>query len=74
MDEPSRVGPATAVNVRYLTTLAHWEYDPDSGKYLRFTDGSPHTDANTGEQITADKNNVRLDILFDFLDPLDDIQ
>jgi len=33
---------------------ARWQYQPDSGRYVRFTDGVPHFDAGDGEQIWAD--------------------
>jgi hypothetical protein len=35
-------------------TNARWQYDPDSGHYLRFTDGVPHYDAADGEQLWVD--------------------
>lgn len=33
---------------------ARWQYQPDTGRYIRFTDGLPHFDAGDGEQIWAD--------------------
>jgi hypothetical protein len=33
---------------------ARWQYDPATGRYLRWTDGVPHTDAATGEQLWVD--------------------
>ena len=33
---------------------ARWQYDPATGRYLRYTDGVPHLDAATGEQFWAD--------------------
>lgn len=33
---------------------ARWQYDPETQRYLRFTDGQMHTDAATGEQLWAD--------------------
>lgn len=38
----------------YGQTDARWQYDPATGRYLRFTDGIIHTDAATGEQLWAD--------------------
>ncbi len=45
--------PASAVNIDYNWTLVNWRYDPASGRYLRWTDGVPHLDGNTGEQVSA---------------------
>jgi hypothetical protein len=33
---------------------ARWQYNPQTGKYYRWNSGLPHTDAITGEQLTAD--------------------
>lgn len=33
---------------------ARWQFDPQTGKYKRWNSGLPHTDAVTGEQLTAD--------------------
>lgn len=49
-------GSATYIDVRYRATRAEWQYDRASGRYLRFSDGQPHGDANTGQQVSA--NNV----------------
>jgi len=38
----------------YGQTDARWQYDPATGRYLRFTDGIIHTDAATGEQLWID--------------------
>ena len=35
-------------------TDARWQYDEESGRYLRYTDGVPHLDAATGEQVWID--------------------
>ncbi len=45
--------PGTTIKVDYGPTLAEWRYDPASGRYARWSDGIPHTDANTKAQITA---------------------
>ncbi|MCB8980496.1 MAG: DUF3048 domain-containing protein [Ardenticatenaceae bacterium] len=46
--------PATRVQVAYDTyTLVEWVYDPANGRYWRWADGEPSTDANNGEQISA---------------------
>jgi hypothetical protein len=47
-------GEANSVQVAYRATRAGWLYDGECGQYLRFSDGQPHLDANTGAQVTAD--------------------
>lgn len=44
---------ARRLEVRYLTTLAEWRYDRDSGTYARWSDGQPHADALSGQQVRA---------------------
>jgi hypothetical protein len=48
-------GPITTrqVTIDYGPDLVRWEYDPGAGRYLRFSDGEPHRDANTGQQVSA---------------------
>jgi hypothetical protein len=45
--------PATAVHIpwRGSGAEAEWRYDADSGRYLRWTAGVPHTDALDGQQL-----------------------
>lgn len=50
---PGSVGSAAHIDVRYRATRAEWQYDDSSGAYLRFSDGQPHADANTGQQVSA---------------------
>lgn len=38
----------------YGQTDARWQYDPTTGRYLRYTDGVPHYDAADGQQLWAD--------------------
>jgi len=38
----------------YGHTSARWQYDPSTSRYLRYTDGLPHVDALTGDQVWAD--------------------
>jgi hypothetical protein len=38
----------------YGQTDARWQYDSETGRWLRFTDGVPHFDAADGEQLWAD--------------------
>jgi Protein of unknown function (DUF3048) N-terminal domain/Protein of unknown function (DUF3048) C-terminal domain len=48
--------PAAGVDVQLDNIRAHWTWDPAAGVYRREMNGAVHTDAATGEQITA--NNV----------------
>lgn len=50
---PAGGTPASALNIDYNWTLVNWRYDPASGRYLRWTDGIPHLDGNSGEQVSA---------------------
>ena len=52
-EPPPGGSPASALNLDYNWTLVNWRYDPASGRYLRWTDGIPHLDGNTGEQVSA---------------------
>jgi hypothetical protein len=53
-DEPPTAGePATVINVPWRSLDAEWCYDEASGRYLRWSDGAPHTDALTGEQLNV---------------------
>jgi hypothetical protein len=47
-------GQANSVQVVYRATRAGWLYDGARGQYLRFSDGQPHLDANTGAQVAAE--------------------
>jgi hypothetical protein len=38
----------------YGQTSARWQYDPETERYLRFTDGVEHVDAATDEQLWVD--------------------
>lgn len=51
---PGEAGAANLIDVRYRATRAGWVYDPARRQYLRFSDGLPHADANTGQQIAVE--------------------
>lgn len=52
--EPASEGvDATYILVPYRSLDAEWRYDEASGRYLRWSDGVPHTDALTGEQLSV---------------------
>ncbi len=46
-------GPANSVEIPWNRLSAEWRYDEASSRYLRWTDGAVHTDALTGEQLSA---------------------
>jgi hypothetical protein len=47
--------PANDIHIEWWgQTDARWQYDPETGRYLRFTDGVPHYDAADGEQLWVD--------------------
>ncbi len=53
-EEPSVEGaPASTVLIPYRSLDAEWRYDEASGRYLRWSDGAPHTDALDGQQLSA---------------------
>ena len=43
--------PATYARLDYAKTSVEWRYDPVTGRYLRWADGIPHTDALTAQQL-----------------------
>lgn len=45
--------PATQATIAYMRTTVYWEYDGATGLYGRWQDNQPHTDALTGDQLTA---------------------
>jgi hypothetical protein len=67
--------PARYVEIAYLpgNASAEWSFDPDLGLYRRSILGEPHTDALTGQQLTAANviivyaNHVETDILEDLV-------
>jgi hypothetical protein len=51
--EPPPGGPAVSqLEVRYLGSNAFWQYNTAGGRYTRWTDGRPHLDAATGQQLS----------------------
>jgi len=50
---PAGGSTATEITVNYGPDVVIWTYDSAAGQYVRTVDGEPHTDANTGEQVTA---------------------
>jgi len=45
--------PATTIKIPWRTLDAEWRYDEASERYLRWSDGGPHTDALDGQQLSA---------------------
>jgi len=53
-EEPPPGGePAARIYIPWRELDVEWRYDEASGRYLRWSDGVPHTDALTGEQLSA---------------------
>ncbi|MBN1203171.1 MAG: DUF3048 domain-containing protein [Anaerolineae bacterium] len=44
---------AQQVTIDYGPDVVRWNYDAESGRYRRWVDDEAHTDANTGDQVTA---------------------
>ena len=53
IEPPDGGTPASEVDVQLATELVEWNYDPESGRYLRWAAGQPILDANYGEQVSA---------------------
>lgn len=45
--------PANKLSIDYQSTFVEWRWDPEIGRYRRWSDGEPHLDGNTLEQVTA---------------------
>lgn len=62
-DEPSKSPSATEISFEFWSNKPSydvvWQYDGEANSYLRFNNGSSHTDHETKEQISA-KNVVML--------------
>ena len=53
-EEPTVAGePATYLYIPWNQQDAEWRYDEASGRYLRWSDGTAHTDALDGQQLSA---------------------
>jgi hypothetical protein len=53
-EEPTVPGePATYIYIPWYRQDAEWRYDEASGRYLRWSDGEPHTDILDGLQLSA---------------------
>lgn len=44
--------PASRIEIRYEATIATWAFNAAGGRYLRWSDGTPHVDANSGAQLS----------------------
>jgi hypothetical protein len=53
-EKPAVAGePATTIRIPWRSLDAEWRYDEASGRYLRWSDGAPHTDALDGQQFSV---------------------
>lgn len=71
-DPPVGGAPASTLEIRYSGTNAFWRYDPVTGGYWRSTEGAPHLDANTGQQLNF-KNVVVIAAHHEDTDILEDL-
>lgn len=69
---PAEGTAASAVEIRYAAVDAYWQYDSTSGRYLRWTDGQMHLDANTGAQVNF-KNIIVVSAHHEDTDILEDL-
>jgi hypothetical protein len=51
---PNPVSDANLIDIRYIATRVQWQWDAENGVYRRISDGQPHYDATTEQQVTAD--------------------
>lgn len=52
--QPTIAGTAAiTIRIPWHELDAEWRYDAASGRYLRWSDGTPHTDALDGQQLSA---------------------
>ena len=45
--------PATRIDLRYPASGVYWQYDSETGRYLRWSDGQPHYDRTLNAQVSA---------------------
>jgi hypothetical protein len=45
--------PAAVIDLRYNSSGVYWQYDAESGRYLRWSDGQPHYDRALDRQVSA---------------------
>ena len=69
---PAGGTPATSIEIQYAATNAFWSYDSATNRYLRWTEGTAHTDANTGQQL-AFRNVIVLGAHHENTDILEDL-
>ena len=63
--------PASSLEIRYQGTNVFWSFNGADGRYYRWTDGNPHLDANSGQQINF-KNVIVLAAHHEDTDILED--
>ncbi len=68
----SDLASASRIEIQYRGTNAFWQYNSGSGRYTRWTDGQPHLDANTGQQVNF-RNIIVLGAHHEDTDILEDL-
>ncbi len=51
--EMKATGPANVIEIPWNRLMTTWRYDEASSRYLRWTDGTAHVDALSGEQLSV---------------------
>lgn len=51
-EPPPNGVPARSIQIEYIATNVSWDFDGGSQRYRRWSDGIPHLDANTDEQLS----------------------
>ena len=70
--EPLNPGePVSQIEISYDGTYVTWAYGAGNGRYTRWTDGQPHLDANTDQQLSF-KNIILLAAHHEDTDILED--
>lgn len=69
---PAGGTPATSIEIQYAATNAFWSYNIATNRYLRWTEGTAHTDANTNQQL-AFRNIIVLGAHHETTDILEDL-
>lgn len=69
---PGGTSNAHRIEIQYRGSNAFWQYNATSGRYTRWTDGQPHLDANTGQQLNF-RNIIVLGAHHEDTDILEDL-
>ena len=71
VEPPTSNTPVSSLEISYQGTNVFWSFNGADGRYYRWTDGNPHLDANSGQQINF-KNVIVLAAHHEDTDILED--